>query len=169
MLFQKSLKRSFKKKLFFLFYSCMISTALSSRSSNHSSVSSNLLLIPSGYFFLSVTVFFSSVLFFFIIPNSLIKLLLCSSIILPSSVSIFIIITLNSLWVTCLSPFHLNLLVKLCLFSLFEAYSSIFSFCLILCVYYITLSVTVGMLLNLASFNHKTGRGGKSVYLMGLW
>lgn len=32
-----------------------------------------------------------------------------------------------------------------------------------------SLSVTVGMLLNLASFNHKTGRGGKSVYLMGLW
>lgn len=115
----------------------MISTALSSRSSNHSSVSSNLLLIPSGYFFLSVTVFFSSVLFFFIIPNSLIKLLLCSSIILPSSVSIFIIITLNSLWVTCLSPFHLTLLLKLCLFPLFETYSSIFSFCLILCVYYI--------------------------------
>ena len=61
------------------------------------SISSGLLLILSVVFLISVIVSFKSVWFFLIFSNSLLKFLLSLSILLLSSVSIFMIIAFNSL------------------------------------------------------------------------
>ena len=64
----------------------------------HSFVLFALLLIYSGLFFISVLVFFISIWLFFVFSDSLLKISnisLCASILLPSSLIIFIITTQN--------------------------------------------------------------------------
>ena len=82
----------------FIFFSSawMISTLLHSSSLICSSVLSNLLLIHSSVFFSFTYYIFVSIWFFFTFSNSLLKFSLCSFILLSISLSIFIIITLNS-------------------------------------------------------------------------
>lgn len=112
----------------------MIFTTLSS-SFLISFVSSNLLLTPSSVFLkISVIVFFSSAWFLFYI-FSLLKFSLCSSNPLWSSVSVFMIVTFNSLSSGLLMP-TVNLFLRFCLLSFFGTYSSLSSFWLILCVYF---------------------------------
>ena len=72
----------------------------------------------------------------FIFSNSLLKFSLCSPILLPSSLSIFMTIALNSLLGRLLFPLCLFLFMRFCLVLLFGTYSSFSSFCLILCVYF---------------------------------
>ena len=77
--------------------------------------------------------------------NSLLKFSLCSSILLPSSVSIFMIITLNSIgYIAYLCFIYLFLGYYLVL--LLEIYSSISQFCLIICVYLYVLGRSVCLL-----------------------
>ena len=85
---QKSLKLSSFFKICFSFFSSawVVSTALSFSLLFYSPVSSNLLLIPSSVFLFQL--FFSSIWFFFIFSNSLLNSSLCSSVLLPSSLSI---------------------------------------------------------------------------------
>ena len=95
---QMSLKLS---SLFFILFSIfcsawMISTILSSSLLICSSVSSNLMLI-SSIFFLNFSYCILQLCFFLYISSSFLNFTLCSSILLPSSLSIFMIITLNSL------------------------------------------------------------------------
>lgn len=65
--------------------------------------------------------------------NSLLTFPPCSSILLPSSLSMFMIITLNFYWVDCLSPLHLVLLLGFYLVLSFGISSSVTSFCLNCC------------------------------------
>ena len=91
------------------------------------------------YFFISIIVFFISVWLFYILSKSLLKTsnflvwhtffswVLWSSLWLsPWTLS----------WVECLSPLHLVLLLEFYLVSLFWAWSSVISFCLIFCFYF---------------------------------
>ena len=75
----------------------MISTVLSSSSLIHFSVSSNLLFIPSRVFFNFSYCIPQLYWVFFIFSNFMFKFLQCSSILLARLLSIFIIVTLNSL------------------------------------------------------------------------
>ena len=81
-------------KFFFIFLLWVIFIALSSSSLIHPSTSSGQLLNPSSIVFSSVI---TSVWYFLIFSIALLKFLLCSFIILPSLVGIFMIITLNYL------------------------------------------------------------------------
>lgn len=75
----------------------MVSTSLSSISVIHSSVSSNLALITSSAYFLFSLLYSSAVCFFFVFSNYLLNISLCSCFLLPNSLNILMIITLNSL------------------------------------------------------------------------
>lgn len=96
----KSLKlSSFLKSLCSFFYSAwMISITLSSSLLIHFSVSSNLHFIPFSVFFIWFILFFSSAWFFFIFYNYLLNISLCLTIHDLSSLSIFMIVILNSLF-----------------------------------------------------------------------
>ena len=78
-----------------------------------------------------------STIFFFgggdsFISSLCLNLSLCSWILLPSSLSIFMILSWTLYQLDCLSPFHLVFL-GFCLVPLLGRYSSVSSFCLILC------------------------------------
>ena len=108
------LHRSFKLYSIFLilfsfcFSDWVISTPLSSRSLIHSSASSNFLLIPSSVFLISVSIFFCFDCFFFVfylfveVPTELLHYF-------QSLMSIFMTITLNSLYGKLLISFFLVL------------------------------------------------------------
>lgn len=122
---------SFLKTHFFLFAVWLITTTLSSWLLICSSVSSSLLLIffsCSSIVLLSFPVLFVSSLYFL----TQLEFSLCLCILLPSSLSNFIIISLNSCWVDYLSPSCSVLFLRSCLVPLFETYSSISSLCPIL-------------------------------------
>lgn len=76
----------------------VISTPVSSSLLIHSSESLSPLLIPSIVSFISVIAFFNSVSLFFVFSNSFLKVynfLLSASVLLPSPLIVFTIITLN--------------------------------------------------------------------------
>ena len=98
---------------FFFCSTAVISTNLSSSSLIRSSTSSGQLLNPSSIVFSSVI---TSVWYFLIFSIALLKFLLCSFIILPSLVGIFMIITLNYL------SGRLLIFVSLRIFNVFSRY-----------------------------------------------
>ena len=88
------------------------------------------------YICFSAIAFFNSVWFFFMCSNSLLKFSLCSPILSPSLLSIFMIIFCTPYQVDNLSPLCFVLLLKFCLILVFRTCSSISTFSLLLCVYF---------------------------------
>ena len=90
--------RVFHRTKYLIQMKSLISTTLFSNSLIHSSVSCNILLIPSSVFFISVFVFFSLV-------NSLyflfVKIPLCSSTLLLISLTIFMIMIITLISLSC--------------------------------------------------------------------
>ena len=137
MLSQRSLRLS--SIIFILFSLCcsvvVISTIFSSRSHICSSVSVILLLIPSREFYISFIVLFIIVCLLFSSSRSLLNVSCMFSILFPR----FWIIFTTLLWilfqVDCLFPLHLFGLVGFYLARSSTAYFSVFSFCLIYCVW----------------------------------
>ena len=120
MLFQRSLKPSFLKIYFaFCCSEWAISIILSYRLLMHSPVSTTLLLIPSSMFSFKLLQFDW---FFFIFSSSLLKFLLCLSILSQNSVSILITNSLNSLsgksFICSISWFFFSFLLLLLLLLL---------------------------------------------------
>ena len=80
---------------FFLFCLCDFHYSIS-RSLMHFSVSFTLLFSPYSVFFISVLGFFIYDLSFFVFPSSLLKRSVCTSILFPNSINVFITNALNS-------------------------------------------------------------------------
>ena len=135
MLSQKPLKWYSLKKKTTLFYSAwVISTTLSFRLLIYSSISANRLWIPSNVFFTPGIVFFSydCLFLYFVIFAEVLTVFIYYS----PEISEHLYDDYLELFMDRLSSLRLVLSLRFCFIPLFGTYSSVSSFCLIICVYF---------------------------------